>query len=434
MSRPAPLAVPSIPAVERVLPNGLRVILLERPQLPILSATLLFDTGVIDEGDGEAGLAHFTAAMLRQGTERRDAVALAEAIESLGANLGASADYDATTVGVSSLARDHVEVLELLAEVARTPALLEAEVERKRSEILGHLERRKDDLGDRVRVRFSELIYGGHPYRAPRLGYEETVRGLTRERIQRFHTENYRPQRAWLAVAGDLRADDIWPVIERIFGDWTANASAAPHRADALGAPRTGRRLEKIHKDGVTQATIRIGCRALSRESADYVPALVLNYVLGGSGFGSRLMKRLREERGLTYGAYSGFHARKQSGHFLAGLQTSVPTMQAALDELFAETLRMRDHGVTADELAWAQRFFTGSMPLSFQTNDQLATHLLERELYGLEPEFWRRDLERVGAVTPEDLREVAHRYLRIEDLDVVVLADFSDADIVLPA
>jgi len=420
------------PVIERTLANGLSVYLLERPKLPLLSLTLLLPSGVNSEGAGEAGLSHLTASLLPQGTLQRDAVRLAEDIDALGASLGAHSDFDYSSVGLSCLARDARQAIELLAEVVTKAALAEAEIARKRHDLLSLLERRKDDLVDRVRTRFGELIFQGHAYGHPRLGYPESVASLSDETIRGFYQRHYQPRGGMLAVVGHFDSASLLAQLEEAFGAWPAVPSESSVAAPSLRAG--GVRVERIQKDDVSQATLRVGAPGFCRDDPDYAAAQLLNYVLGGSGFGSRLMKNLREEKGLTYGASSSFHTRRDAGYFISGLQTSLDHMNEALRELIHEIVTVRDHGITEEELTWAKRYFTGSLPLSFQTNDQLATHVLEQALYGLEPEFWLADIERMKAATLSQVNAVAQRYLRIQDATIVVLADFRKHELEVPA
>ncbi len=407
------------------LPNGLTVFLLERRSLPLLSLTMLVPSGVNAETRTEAGLAHLTAALLPQGTATRDAVRLAEDVDALGASLGAHSDYDYSSVGLSCLARDAEAAISILAEVVTTPAFAEHEIERKRRDVLSVLERRKDDLVDRVRTRFGELMFGDHPYANPRLGYPESVAGLSSERVRGFYRTHYRPDEAMLAVVGDFTPSRMLATLTAAFGSWAAAPALQPTHAPVLRAD--GFLLDRIQKNDVSQATIRVGAPGFRRDAPEYTAAVLLNYVIGGSGFGSRLMKNLREEKGLTYGASSSFHTRKDAGYFIAGLQTGLATMEAALHEVILEVRAMRQNGVTEEELAWAKRYFTGSLPLGFQTNDQLATHVLEQALYDLEPEFWLREIERMSTATLAEVNAVAERYLTVENFTVVVLADFRE-------
>ncbi len=184
----------------------------------------------------------------------------------------------------------------------------------------------------------------------------------------------------------------------------------------------------------VTQAYIRMGNIAIERNHPDYCAATVMNYILGGSGFGSRLMRNLREERGLTYGVHSNFWTRRQPGYFFAATQTGIATMNEAIEQMLLEFERFLDSGPTEQELEWAKKFFTGSLPLTLETNDQLAQKLLEQEFFGLEEEFWLRDLERMEAVTAEQVLGFARRHVHPNRFAIVVLADFRKQALEVPA
>jgi len=347
-------------------------------------------------------------------------------------------DYDYSMVGVACLSRHQELGLDVLTEVLTSPAFAPDEVERRRNDILSLLERRKDDPVDRVRNRFIAGIYGDHPYRNPREGYPETVSEQDGESLRGFHRRFYRPEETLLAVVGDVRAEGVLTRLREALAGWSRPGSDDPAGGvEPLVLPAIPRAqrvaVEKIQKDGMTQATIRAGTIGISRGNPDYVPIVLLNYILGGSGFGSRLMKRLREERGLTYGVRSSFTPRLEPGYFFIECQTGLLTMSEALAAIFEEVSRMRDHGITQEELDWAVRYFSGSLPLTLQTNDQLATRILEQEFYGLEEEFWLKDIDRMRRATVSEVNEAARRYLHPEQFTVICLADFRQADLDLP-
>jgi zinc protease len=176
-----------------------------------------------------------------------------------------------------------------------------------------------------------------------------------------------------------------------------------------------------------------MGNIAIERNHPDYCAATVMNYIMGGAGFGSRLMRNLREERGLTYGVHSNFWTRRHPGYFFAATQTGIATMNETIAQMLLEFERFLDSGPTEQELAWAKKFFTGSLPLTLETNDQLAQKLLEQEFFGLEDEFWLRDLERMEAVTAEQVLEFARRHVHPSRFAIVVLADFRQEKLELP-
>ena len=180
----------------------------------------------------------------------------------------------------------------------------------------------------------------------------------------------------------------------------------------------------------MTQAYIRIGNIGIERSHPDYAAASVMNYILGGAGFGSRLMKRLREEQGLTYGVFSNIWLGRQPGYFFAVTQTGMETMNEALATMLTEIERFLEQGVTEEELIWTKKFLTGSLPLTLETNDQLAQKLLEQEFFGLCDYFWLEDLKRMQAVTADEVREVARRHIHPDRFAIVVLGDFREHEL----
>lgn len=457
------------PEDRMTLPNGLRVIAVRRDHLPILSATVLLPAGTAMEAPGEAGLSAMTASLLTRGTIRRDAMEIAEAADGIGAGLGVSSDYDYTLAGTGCLSRDAAEALALLAEVLVTPSFPEDAVERRRGEILGLLERRRDDASDLARNRFLERIYGAHPYHHPREGLTSSVAGFTRGDLAAFYGRNYHPEGAVLAIVGDLDPARGFRLAADLFGGWGAVEAPATDVAtgavgrggDSLGrspsvppnvvAPGTapartvqgtgspprpfrgippvigdpGATFDRLQKDGLTQAVIRLGCPGIRRAAPDYLAAVVMNYLLGGSGAGSRLYQTLREERGLAYEVFSNVQPRRERGYFFASCHTAVDTADEALGVLRAELIRLCEDGATPVEVALARRFFTGSLPLGLETNDHLATNALAREFYGLDEEFWLRDIERLEAITVAEVNEAARSIIRTDRLTVVVAGDF---------
>jgi zinc protease len=413
-----------------VLGNGLVVLVMERRHLPTLSATLLFPAGIAAEPEERSGAAFFASQVLPMGTLRRTAVELAEDVDGLGATLSTGCDYDYATIDVTGLSRDADRLLDILAEVTLSPAFLEEEVERRRSQILGLLERRKDDHADVVRNRFIEEIYHGHPYRRTREGTPDTIARMTREDLVDLWFASYVPTGAILAFAGDIDSARAFRLAEERFGGWKALESlpGLPQPPELLPE----RRIITIQQD-VTQAYIRMGNIAIERSSPDFCAAAVMNFILGGAGFGSRLMHSLREERGLTYGVQTNVLTRRQPGYFFASTQTGIATMNEAVLQMLIEIDRFLETGPTDQEIEWAKRFFTGSLPLTLETNDQLAQKMLEQEFYHLEEEYWVRDIERVGAVTAEQVLGFARRHVHPQRFALVVLGDFREAKLDVP-
>src|SRR5690606_14021058 len=216
----APLTLPHVPVRRETLPNGLTVLMLTRPDLPIVSLNLLLRAGLCLEKRGEEGLAQLTTSLLSHGTRHRSATRLAEDVDSLGASLGVHCDRDFASVGLSAAADDLDAALEILAEVATQPAFEAEELERRRSETLSALRRREDDLTYRVARHFTQRIFGDHPYRNPTLGLPEVVESIRREQVVGFYEQGFLPNNAVLAVVGAFEPDRMLRDLERRFSEW----------------------------------------------------------------------------------------------------------------------------------------------------------------------------------------------------------------------
>jgi len=438
----------------QVLDNGLRLLLLERPGLPLVSYHLLVETGTIDEtGPDESGLAQLTTQLLTQESKNYSALELARAVEDLGATLGAHSDRDFTTVGLSSLARDQSASLSLLAEVTRNPAFSTDEIERKRQEICTVLRRNLDDPGYHVSRLLAHRLYGEHAYGHALLGEPAVVESLSREDLLRFYEGNFAPERSVLAIVGQFDRELVLEEVKNEFGSWQrvglendrprsvevpsrlsalvgeeGSIAAPPSDPSRASASKSVAAFRDTHQmDGVSQATVRVACRIVPRQHDDYVPLVVLDQILGGGGFSSRLMRSLRDEMGWTYGASSSLGLHKHAGAWVAGFKTSQETLEPAIDRLFAEIDLLGLKGPTEEEIEHARAYLSGSLPLDFETNAQWASHALEAELYGLPPFFWEDESRRLQELTTADLLEVGARYLSADRFAVAINGDFLD-------
>ena len=405
------------------LDNGLLLLVLPRRHLPTFAATLIVPAGTAVEPESLPGIAFFCSQMLPLGTTSRPALKLSEEIEGLGGSLSSGCDYDYASAEVTGLSRNAEPFLDILADVSLRPAFDPEEIERRRTQLLGLLARRKDDYPETVRTRFAQALYRDHPYRRIREGEPEAVARIGRDDLARFHGGRYGPDGSILAVVGDVDPDSMIRSVEERFGAWKGGDPTGEAEPESLG--EGGRQVVEI-QESVAQAYIRVGNLGIPRNHPDYAAVVLANYLLGGGGFGSRLMTRLREEKGLTYGAYSGFVVRRRSGHFSAVMQTGIETMNEALGEMLDVIARFVEEGGTEEELDRAKRFLTGSLPLTLETNDQIAQRLIEQEFFGLPEEFWLRELEEIRSIDSRRVLETARRHIRPGSFAIVVLADFS--------
>ncbi len=418
----------AVPLTKRtVLASGLALLVAERPGLPVVSAQLVVEAGSLAEAAEKPGRAHLTAELLTQGTARRSALEVSEAIEFVGGSLAAAAGPDSATLSLSILTKDLDLGLDLLADVLVRPTFAEAELRRKLTEVEGAIRRKQDDPAQMAQEAFNALLFGAHAYGRPLEGTPETIRRITRADVIGFHAAYYRPHRAILAIAGDVRLEALLPKVERGRADGRTGAHGPPMLEPVR--PLLGRTLQRIDRE-VTQATILWGHGGISRDNPDYYALAVMNQILGAGGSTSRLSANIREEKGWAYDVRSEFLAQRHPGPFVVSLQTKNATAAPAIREIDREIRRIREALVSEEELADAQAYLIGSFPMRLETTAQLARFLTAVAFYGLGADYADRYPTRIGAVTRQEVERVARRYLDPERYVLVVLAKQAEAKI----
>ncbi len=419
LGEPAELSVP--PVVERRLSNGLRVLVVRQAELPLVNVVLAVRTGAESDPAERTGLATLTADLLDEGTRSRSALQIAEQVALLGASLRTSSGWDATTISLQGTTAALDSSLALMADVALNPAFPAADLERLRTDRLTSLVQLRDRgpaIADRV---FNEVVFGtGHPYGRPASGTETTTRAITANDIRRFYEQHYRPNNTVLIAVGDVEPDDFVRRAERLFGGWQ-QAPVAVASFDAR-PPAATTQIYIVDRPGAPQSSIRIGGVGVPRATEDYFPLTVLNTILGGS-FTSRLNQNLRETRGYTYGAGSGFSMRRAAGPFTASAEvTGTKTDSSVLE--FMKELRAIGDTVPVAELEKAKQYLELQLPSAFETTGGIASQLLAVALYDLPLDYFSTYSRRIRAVTQADVHRVARQYVRPEALAIVIVGD----------
>lgn len=417
---PAALRLPERQRIE--LDNGVPVVLVERHELPIVDLRLVVRTGAAADAPELAGRMTLLADMLDEGTEARSALEISDTLEYLGAELRLGATWDASTVALHVLRPRLEAALDVVADVVRRPAFPEDDLSRKREERLAHLIQQKDEPDVVATQAFTRLLYGdAHPYGAPALGTEHTVRRLTREAMLEAYARHYRPGNTFLVVAGDVNADELRALLAGRLGDW----AGAAERVDELPEPANngGGSIRVLDRPGAAQSEIRVGQVGVARTTPDYFALLVMNTVLGGS-FTSRLNMNLRQDKGYTYGAGCGFHFRRAAGPFIASAAVDTAVTADAVREFLREMHRIRDEPVPDDELERAKNYIAWGLPRRFERAADIAYRLADVELHGLGDDYYDTYVSRVRAVKAEHVERVARRYLQPERWAVVIAGD----------
>lgn len=414
LPRPAVGAPPAprLPRPERwALENGLRVVVIPRGDLPQIALKLILPAGSAADPDRFPGTASLVARLLTEGTARYDATELNTAWDALGASVHAHAGHDFVEVEAALLSETLDPVLGLLGETVIRPTFPAAEVERVRAETLDALEARLDEPANVADDRAAAEVFGlAHPYGLPAHGTPDGVASVSRDLLEQFHTLRYRPAAAVLIVAGDVDAALLRELLERHWGAWAGAAPpvaypALPNRPEHAG------QLAAIPWPDAPQSEIRIVGLGMRRTSPDWVPALVANYVLGGSTITGRLGANLREDKGWTYGVRSGFAAALQPGGWAAETAVDAEVTNAALREMLGEMQRLCNEPVPAEELQRAKDAVVLSLPRAFETPANVVGRYATLEAYQLPANYWEQLPEKVARVTTDDVLRIARRF-----------------------
>jgi predicted Zn-dependent peptidase len=401
------------------LSNGLAVRLVEYRRLPIVALNLVVDAGAARDPQVAPGLASLTAAMMTEGTKTRSATRISDEAGFLGASLGAGAGADSASLTGSTLSRHLPRFLDLYADVAMNAAFPPADFERLQDERLVALLQQRDQPQAIASKAFQPVFWGAHPYGHYSLGTEESVKAMTRADLAAFHARYWVPANAELVVVGDVSEAELRPLLEKTLGTWQAGAQAPPLPIAPAAAPHRTLVLEKAD---APQSYLLIGMPGLRRTSEDFVAGTVAFQVLGG-GMASRLFRNLREDKGYTYGVYARGDARK-----LAGVSFVVGSVKAdvtgpALKEILSELRRLREEPVPGEELQESKDSLVLGLPADFATAGATAGRIADLVVNGLPDDYWNRYAEKVKAVTADDVKRFADRYLDPSKLTVVMVA-----------
>ncbi|HYD53282.1 MAG TPA: pitrilysin family protein [Gemmatimonadaceae bacterium] len=418
---PAPKALTLPPIVTRTLPNGMRLMVVEHHELPLADFVLLVRTGHEADPPRHAGLAALASAMLDEGAGRRNALQIADQAAFLGVQLSTGSSWDLSSVSLHTPTAQLDSALALFADVALRPAFPQAELDRLRQERVTRIIQNRDQptvIADQV---YNALLFGAeHPYGRPTIGTEASLKQITRADVRTFYDRYYRPNNATLIVVGDVSPADVERKVTALFGGWQRRDVPAVNYGRVPGGHATTVYL--VDKPGAAQSSFRIGSIGVARATEDYFPLQVMNTILGGS-FTSRLNNTLREVKGYTYGAGSGFSMRAQPGPFTARSEIVAAKTDSALLEFMRELRGIRDTVPTA-ELEKVKRYLTLQLPNQFETTGDIAQQLIPLAVYGLPLDYYNAYTQRIQAVTQADVQRVARRYLDPERLSIVIVGD----------
>ncbi len=415
------IAAPALAAPlahREVLPNGIVLLVAERPAVPIVAVRVFMRAGAAFEPRDRAGVANLTGALLTRGTARHTGPEIDDAIEFVGGSLEAGAGRDGLTASLAVLKRDLGLGLDLLGEVMLAPTFPEAELKRKVTQIQAAIKRSEEDPNTVGARALSPLVFPNHPYGRPVEGTIESVGKLTRDDVLAFYRGAVRPDTTIIAVVGDVTVDEARREVLARLGGWARPSTPPPPAPAEAGAapPNT----ETITKE-LTQATIMLGRPAIRQTDPDYFPLAVAAYVLGG-GSASRLYTRVRDEGGLAYSVYAYVSPARYGASFVVAAQTRVSEVPKVVDILRDEQAKLARGPVGEDEVRLAKDYLIGSFPLRLDTTAKVADFAVAIEQQGLGLDYADRYKAGIATVTPADVQRVAARFLGPDTFSRVVV------------
>jgi len=410
--------------VDANLSNGLHLIVLEDHRLPQISLQVIIPGagGFFDPPD-QPGLASFTASLMREGTATRTSNQISAQLDLMAATLNVNAGSTSTeaTLNGSSFSDQASTLFDLAADVLLHPSFAEDEVARFKQRTRATLAQQRANPGFLANEMFARAVYGSHP--ASRVG--ATVASLdrtTREQLVEFHAKQYVPERAVLAIAGDISMQQARALAESKLGAWKKSSVPSP-LSIADPAPVAGSKIYLVARPNSVQTNLIVGTQAIERTNADYDALQVMNKVVGGNVTG-RLFLHLREAKGYTYGASSAVDARQHRGDWAASTNVRTEVTEPALRDLLEEIRQMREVPVPDLEMADAKRSMIASFALSLESPQQLLGLYVTAWRYKLPADYWDRYPERITAVTREQVQAMARKYLAADRLQIVAVGD----------
>lgn len=402
--------------IDFFLSNGMKVIILNVPAESV-NILLGFEGGVCNEE--KEGVANLTAESLLFKNKKYGFMEIATIIESLGGSIESSANYDFSTISVKCLSSDVYEVLEKLLDVILYFDVDDEVLNLLKPQIVSSIKVKDDDPWEFAKKVFIKEIYGNHPYGRDIEGTPESIEKINAEDIKKFFNSTYTPDNAILVIVGGVDLRKIKSHVENKFSEWKGKKTVTTNNYSFNFTPRK----EVTIKKNLKQSTIRIGHISTNITDENRLKLKILNFILGGGGFGSRLMDRIREKEGLAYGVFSNFYIdRKFNGYFFVGTQTENKNINKVINILTNEINKMIQEGITEEELENAKSYSLGALPLSLESFSSIATSIFYEKIYNLERNFFIKDINKISVTKKEEINDIVKKYIKPENFTFVLV------------
>jgi predicted Zn-dependent peptidase len=402
------------------LDNGLVARLVPFGNIPKVTLGIFVRAGNINEQADEVWLADLTGNYFKEGAGGRSAEEVALAFAGMGGDLDVNVGMDLTQISTDVLSDFAPDAVRLLADVVRTPAFPETELDRLVNDLARQLSIAQSNPSQLALAAFRKALYGDHPY-GRFFPTEEILRAFSMEDVRRFHADNFGASRTRVYVVGRFDADEVEAAIREAFADWPAG----PDKLINIPESTSQRAIHIADRPGAPQSAMRLGLPVVDQSNPDYVPLMVTNTLLGGF-FSSRITTNIREDKGYTYSPYSSVSTRYRDAYWLQQANVSTEVTAPALKEIFFEIDRLQEEAPTAGELDGIKAYMAGVFVLQNSSRNGITNQLAILDLHGLDADFLSTYVSKINAVTPEGVRKIAATYLKDEEMTIAIAGDRS--------
>lgn len=399
-------------------PGGIEAWLVEEHSVPLFALRFAFESGNAQDPAGKDGLANFLTGMMDEGAGDLNAQKFQESMEEIAMRMGFEDSRDYIYGSLETLTANRDQAVDLLRLAVTKPRFDGDAVERVKAQLLASLAFAAKSPDQVASKEFSALMFPNHPYGRPANGTVESVGSVTGADLENYRRRAFARSNLKVVAVGDIDAKSLGLILDKVFGELPAKAELTP--VPKVAPPAGG--VQKVLEMDVPQSVASFGLNGVDRKDPDFIPAFVLNQIVGGGGFASRLMEEVREKRGLAYSVYSYLQPMRAAAVFAGGVATKNEEMAQSLDVIRAELKRMADEGPTQAEWENSRSFLTGSYALRFDTNSKIANQLLAIQQDDLGIDYVDKRNAQIDAVTIDDLKRVAKRILKTGDLVIMVV------------
>lgn len=398
-------------------PGGIKAWLVEEPAIPFVALEVRFKGGASLDAPGKRGATNLMVGLLEEGAGDLDSQGFAKAAEALAAQFSYDVGDDTLSVSARFLTENRDAAVQLLRSSIIEPRFDPQAVERVRAQVLASIRSSEKDPDEIASRSFDALAFGEHPYGSQYAGTQESVAALTRDDIVAAHDGAMSRDRVFVSAVGDITAEELGFLLDDLLGELPAEGAEMPVQAELMLKGGT-----TVVEFDTPQSVALFGHEGIDRHDDDFFAAYVLNVILGGGGFESRLMEEVRVKRGLTYGVYSYLAPKDHAALYIGSVSSANDRIAEAVDVIRSEWAHIAEDGVTAEELAKAKALLTGAYPLRFDGNGSIARIMVGMQMDDLPIDYIATRNDKVNAVTLEDVNRVASELLRPEDLHFVIV------------